>query len=442
MHLWAVLLLISLLACQTNAGIYDQMSFFKGAADAPKLNKLVEKNGTENLSDEERLLYAQSLLLTERYDDAKIQLQIILDKDAQNEKALYLMARLDYQTGNVEGSKKIVDSMLKIDPTNPQALSLNGDIAFRDKEYHTAIKNYTLSLEKDPNNVVTLIRLSTSNEILKKIDTAIIYLEEAEKINPDFDYLQTQKASLYLQNGNVPDALVSLDRAIELNPENPWAYLDRAEVSLSYGKSRTAARQDVEKALRLDPTNFKALAYQAGLNLDFYEFDEAEVNFKHLLEVNPSYFPAYRPLGEIAFLNKDYKTASYYLEKSVSAAPEDFYSNILLIASWKMANKDPATVNKMYSLLMSQRFSPLQKTILQYYYHKVGKNSVTSALAKEKNPYRSASYEFYLGLYDLIQPTPSAIDNKILISWDTSKRQDATLFRESWMANALSLKGN
>jgi tetratricopeptide (TPR) repeat protein len=80
--------------------------------------------------------------------------------------------------------------------------------------------------------------------------------------NPSTDKAQAALGALLVHTGEDDQALVHLDRAIELNPRELSALVNRGEVFLKLGR-RSEGEADLKKAIALDPAGRNASANRA-----------------------------------------------------------------------------------------------------------------------------------------------------------------------------------
>ena len=105
-----------------------------------------------------------------------------------------------------------------------------------------------------------------------------------------------------------------LTKAINLNPENPELYLDRATVRIDQLKY-TQALNDLNQAITLDPNFGDAYLYRAYVKRDIKDIAGAVTDIKHVLELLPGLPVAVLERGSLKELigdkngaRKDWKT--------------------------------------------------------------------------------------------------------------------------------------
>ena len=179
---------------------------------------------------------------------------------SKDEEFNYLLAKAYYFKGDYDSAKREINNLIRqgfnddkfaklkrhIEGINNAKLKANN--FFKNNNYDQAIVEYTKLLEFDPEN--------------KNFMSIIL----------------TNKALCQKKLGNNMDALKDVDKAIELNPNYPTAYIRRA---LIYEEFRMFddAKADLSKAKELDPNNSKIDGYmneanqkaESAKNRDYYK---------------------------------------------------------------------------------------------------------------------------------------------------------------------------
>ena len=87
------------------------------------------------------------------------------------------------------------------------------------KEYGLAIKNYTLAIEKDPENYFAYHNRNVAYQYLGEFDLAIKDLTSLIKINPEDTIAYHERAMLYYQKQEYKLAVIDFNSAIKINPQ-------------------------------------------------------------------------------------------------------------------------------------------------------------------------------------------------------------------------------
>ena len=112
-----------------------------------------------------------------------------------------------------------------------------------------------------------------------------------------------------------------LDRAVELEPDNPEVHARRAHLEFMVAWQPEAAKQHYETAIRLDPDNADYLLWQSYLQLALGEFDAATESLEQARSLDPRHY-AREMAAWIYNMQRKYDQASIELERLVEIRPD------------------------------------------------------------------------------------------------------------------------
>jgi len=138
--------------------------------------------------------------------------------------------------------------------------------------------------------------------------------------NPALDnYL---KGALSAERGQLDEALNSLNKAIEKNPQLGLAFVARGDVYKQKGDYAKAA-QDFEEATRIEPFNFNA-NYQLGLMYQYLKkYAESVRAYQKAVEIRPLDPEANMNLATVFVQNGEPLRGVSYAQRAVTGAPDD-----------------------------------------------------------------------------------------------------------------------
>ena len=129
-----------------------------------------------------------------------------------------------------------------------------------------------------------------------------------------------QAGQALLMEGLVDRSSQLLTKAINLNPENPELYLDRATVKIDQLKF-IQALNDLNQAIALDPNFGDAYLYRAYVKRDIKDIAGAVTDIKHVLELLPGLPVAVLERGSLKELIGDKNGARKDWETIIKQAP-------------------------------------------------------------------------------------------------------------------------
>lgn len=126
----------------------------------------------------------------------------------------------------------------------------------------------------------------------------------------------------YYQERHLPRAKEHFQRALELDPDHPYAHFNLGTEFLREGRLEDA-RMHFEETLRLDPSYAKARVNFGSLLARQGRLDDAITQFNTVLATQPENDDALNNLGMALIEQKKYAEARAPLEKAVEVNPND-----------------------------------------------------------------------------------------------------------------------
>jgi tetratricopeptide (TPR) repeat protein len=283
------------------------------------------------------------------------------DKTAEFDR-LFTRAMELHQAGDLLGAIDTYKAALTIVPDRADALSNLGAAYVRLGQFDDAVRQYEAALERDPVNNAIRLNLALAYYKSARPHEAIPQLKRVVASEPDAKNAYLVLADCYLQTGQDQE-LIALLRPREQMFGNDLAfayllgtallhadetaegqkYVDRvfgagesAEAHLLLGIAHfsqhdyRAAREELERALKLNPRLPTAHAVYGRSLMLLGEPDAAERAFRKELEVNINDFDANLQLGNIRKMAQRFAEASAYLERATMIRPQDLAARKLL----------------------------------------------------------------------------------------------------------------
>ena len=123
--------------------------------------------------------------------------------------------------------------------------------------------------------------------ILGRTDEALVSLNKALEMDPDNAHAWYGKGLALGQGGRYSEALASLDKAVELDPVNEPAWFFRG-LSLQELERYDDARLSYDKAIELNPNNAQTGMGQGWVLVKMGRWKEALVSFDKVIKLDPS----------------------------------------------------------------------------------------------------------------------------------------------------------
>ncbi len=207
----------------------------------------------------------------------------------------------------------------------PHAISEDfriGQRAFGRGDWATALRHFKNASLVDPSAADIQYLIGEAQRMMGDNRAALESYNSALKVNPGFApaYLGRALASLSLDRN--ADISEDLAKAVELDPDYGEARLQRVAYAMQNGDLEDA-RGDLEAAELLMPASPLLAYYQAEYALQSGDRETALEYARKAYDLDRTYLPAYRLLGEMALANGEFATAKETLEIYLQYAETD-----------------------------------------------------------------------------------------------------------------------
>jgi len=161
---------------------------------------------------------------------------------------------------------------------------------------------WTDTLAKNPNcwmghNNLGMVLLQKG-----QVDEAMVHCQKALEINPNYAEAHNNLGGVLFQKGRVNEAIVQYQKALEINVDYADAHSNLGAALAQKGQVDEAIAQ-YQKALEINPNFSKAHNNLGNAFFQKGQVDDAIAHYQKALEINPNYTESYYNLGR-ALLQK------------------------------------------------------------------------------------------------------------------------------------------
>ena len=154
-----------------------------------------------------------------------------------------------------------------------------------------------------------------------RLKEALFSIRKAIELNPNDDKLHSNLGGILKDLGKLKEAELSIRKAIELNPKDAILHTNLGGIFKDLGKLKEA-ELSIRKAIEFHP-DFVNAYYNLGIILsDLGRLEEAEVAYRKATELKPDYTDAYLNLGIILSDLGKLKEAEYSIRKAIELNPD------------------------------------------------------------------------------------------------------------------------
>ena len=217
---------------------------------------------------------------------------------------------------NISGAVKLLEKYRSIEPQNDEIAKLLGDCYAITLQFKRAIECYLFALNQEPKNEELLLRLARVNFAIGNNKKALSYINAVPK-NYEYDDLSIQEfVRLFMDYGEYDEAIIFLDKIIELNPYNYSAWYFKG---LIYQRKETyeKAVDAYEFCIAIDESNTMGHLGKGNSLMELKDFTGAIASYKLSLDNDETDAEVYCNIAECYESLKDDEGARRFYKKSL-----------------------------------------------------------------------------------------------------------------------------
>lgn len=383
-----------------------------------KLKTLLEKNKTDEAL---KLFDSYDQSITQKVDMQNLKLAILIsNNDIDEAKTLADSLEKKYPTNTetllsqsyiaaIDNNQAKRNAYLKkivaLEPKNAEALTQLGHDAYYAKSYVTAAQYYSKAISANSGNEDAIVGLADVLYMQGEFDKAETQLNSLLKQNPKNASAYAMLARVQFEQSKVLPALENIGKAIKLENDVPEFWSDKGLYCSRAGKLKESLGA-YTNVIRLEPENYIAYIYRAGLNDALNHKDAAINDYQKVLTLYPTYYFAAEGLGVLYFEKNEYQKAGEAFYHAWKYAPNNtFYALMVTLCYYQLGDV------KSGKDFMSKQLPKIDKKteeteyfLSRLFVDHIGDNDVVARLDKEKNITKKYRMQFYLAkFYELIK---------------------------------------
>ena len=231
--------------------------------------------------------------------------------------------------------------VLEFEPNNLEAklaaanMYLRGQMPDRALEMVREVKGQAAQRPLNPTNAVEWIRLEAWCHFAQtNLENAATVLRQGQRQFPQDSTLAETLAQIYMMSGSLTNAYETLNAQLLRDPNNVKALLNQGALLIQMGHKLLEQKQTntavgyfqqslplLSRVVELQPDNPAAFFNRALGFLQSGQLDAAQRDYEKLLKFIPNYHSAYYGLGDIAFQRDDLPRAIANYELFLKHAP-------------------------------------------------------------------------------------------------------------------------
>ncbi|MBZ5561443.1 MAG: tetratricopeptide repeat protein [Acidobacteriia bacterium] len=258
-------------------------------------------------------------------DEAILPLMAAHNAAPQRADILLALAQTSQDLGFYADAVTAIDQYLKLKPQDDIARRERGFCLIRSAQLDKGLEDLRWYVQKHPKVARGLYELAIG-ETVRESDKALVHLDQAVKLDPDFNAARYARAVLYYQMGRTQESAADLERVLRTSPNDFRALDALGQDYMRFGKIQEAG-EVLARAYKLAPKDPKILTHYSRTLLRLGRKEEAEKLMADFRALGPEEGRR-RPYGGLFdFLNlppeQQYAKYMENLQRTITTHPED-----------------------------------------------------------------------------------------------------------------------
>ena len=289
-----------------------------------------------------RAMYARQLFDSDRRQDAKLQYQLLLGDDPDDDEVLFALALIAMHEDDDQNARKYLNRMIRLNLRRDDAYYYLGSLAEKTGDNMLAIREYG-KVNKGYNFISAQARIASLISGQVGLSEARNFLGQSRVANPEAQTpLVLLEAQLLSEASSEDELFGFLNSQLALDPDNLGLLYFRAMSGQKFG-SLDILERDLQRVIQLDPGNadaLNALGYTLADQTDRHE--EAYSLITRALIIKPEEAAFLDSMGWVLYRLERLSEAIDYLQRAYQLFPNDEVAAHLGEVLWKDGQRSKA----------------------------------------------------------------------------------------------------
>lgn len=251
-------------------------------------------------------------------DRARSLLDRSLQSDRINLQFIENYAAILHRASDHEGLIKLCQSGLQFAPTSAVLLHANAAGFLAQGRHAEAIRQLTLLVAHHPGHFPGHFMLGSALAKTRQHDAALISYDRALQLNPQLAEAHLDKGTIHLAERRPAAALAAYDHALAARPKFADAWLGRGYALIQLRRHGDALIA-IDKALALRSDFAEAWVGRGNALLESNRLQEAAVAFDRALQIRPDFAAAWSGRGDVLFRSGRHTEAEAAFGRALAA---------------------------------------------------------------------------------------------------------------------------
>jgi adenylate cyclase len=195
-----------------------------------------------------------------------------------------------------------------------------------------------------PTNLAAYENFQTANRIWRNRGDPVIFFERALEMDQSFARAYVGLAGTKMMSGDASAANDAIQKAFELDDSLADAYAVQGFIRIFHDRDWSGAEKSLLNALDLDGNSVNARHWLAVLRSIQRRLNEAKVDIKLALELDPTNPTLLADLGQLYYFAGKFETATQYCQKALAIDPAHHFAQKYLDRLNETKETDDATL--------------------------------------------------------------------------------------------------
>ncbi len=343
------------------------------------------------------------LISASRLDEATAVAERLEKAAPTDADVLYSRSILAGARGDQAAKAKYLTRTIQAEPDHSDAHTSLGLGKLSSGDYEGAKAHFVRASAANPANTDALLGLARVYYMKEDLPRARDTLDAALEKETRHGSIWAERARVRSETGDLPGAIQDARKAVELEPLVYGNWVDMGTYYISAGKKRDA-REAFGEAIKIDPAQYLAYIYRAGLNDDLENTDEAVADYRMVCKLYPRYYYAAEALGILLWGKGDYAGSRDAFRLALTHSPNNPYYALLYALCYFREGKNAEGKEFMANYIKTMNRESTEYFLCRLFVDKSGEADVLNRITKEKKAVARNRMLFYAAeYYDIFQ---------------------------------------
>ena len=268
-----------------------------------------------------------------------------------------------HNSNNFEEAKKIYKDLINNNEKDFNSLCLLGTLEIQNKNYKDGIIYLEKSLRINQRNFIAINNLGLAYFYLKDMRLAEKYFLKSLEINPKYFESYNNLGNIFFKKEKYLKAIKYYKKCLSINNNYVISLFNVARLLIEKRKYKLASKI-LDKIKAIEPKNAEIFLLNGIIGKRNFRNDIALENFNTAVSLKLNYCEAYKEIGLLHILTKDFNKAEYYLKKAIEI-DENFAEAKFIIGCIKLQQGNCIEGWKNYQFRKKKIDNPLKSLLIK-----------------------------------------------------------------------------